>query len=126
MTKDEALDLALEALEKSLPRLAPYGEQDWLDSRAAITAIKQARAAPVHKPYRPLQDNGSQYFGGSWDTLPTQSAPVQEPEWKQIAEDLRFHGLTLVKTATGYAVLKLGAVINGKLPPTKFVAKETK
>jgi hypothetical protein len=44
MTKDEALDLALEALEKSLPRLAPYGEQDWLDSKAAITAIKQARA----------------------------------------------------------------------------------
>ena len=83
MTKDEALDLALEALEKSLPRLAPYGEQDWLDSRAAITAIKQARAAPVQKPYRPLQDNGSQYFGDSWDTLPTQPAPVQEPVWIQ-------------------------------------------
>jgi hypothetical protein len=40
----EALDLALEALEKSLPRLAPYGEQDWLDSKAAITAIKQVLA----------------------------------------------------------------------------------
>jgi hypothetical protein len=50
MTKDEALDLALEALEKSLPRLAPYGEQDWLDSRAAITAIKQARSAPTVQP----------------------------------------------------------------------------
>jgi len=46
----EALDLALEALEKSLPRLAPYGEQDWLDSKAAITAIKQARSAPVQEP----------------------------------------------------------------------------
>ena len=42
MTKDEALRLALEALEKSLPRLAPYGEQDWLDSKEAITAIKAA------------------------------------------------------------------------------------
>lgn len=50
MDKDTALDLALEALEKSLPRLAPYGEQDWLDSRAAITAIKQARSAPVQEP----------------------------------------------------------------------------
>jgi hypothetical protein len=49
MDKDTALDLALEALEKSLPRLAPYGEQDWLDSRAAITAIKQARSAPVQE-----------------------------------------------------------------------------
>jgi hypothetical protein len=32
----------LEALEKSLPRLAPYGEQDWLDSKAAITSLRQA------------------------------------------------------------------------------------
>jgi len=47
MDKDKALKLALEALEKSLPRLAPYGEQDWLDSKAAITAIKQARSAPT-------------------------------------------------------------------------------
>jgi hypothetical protein len=27
-----------------------------------------------------LQDNGSQYFGDSWDALPTQSTPVQEPD----------------------------------------------
>jgi hypothetical protein len=45
------------------------------------------------------------------------AAPVQEPEWKQIAEDLRFHGLTLVKTATGYTVLKLGAVHAQATPP---------
>jgi hypothetical protein len=32
---------ALEALELGLPRLAPYGEQDWLDSKAAITAIRK-------------------------------------------------------------------------------------
>ena len=51
MDKDTALDLALEALEKSLPRLAPYGEQDWLDSKAAITAIKQARSAPEEPVY---------------------------------------------------------------------------
>jgi hypothetical protein len=45
------------------------------------------------------------------------AAPVQKPEWKQIAEDLRFHGLTLVKTATGYTVLKLGAVQAQATPP---------
>lgn len=49
------------------------------------------------------------------------AAPVQEPEWKQIAEDLRFHGLTLVKTATGYAVLKLGAVQSQAVPPAASV-----
>jgi len=36
------------------------------------------------------------------------AAPAREPEWKQIAEDLSFHGLMLMKTLTGYAVLKLG------------------
>jgi hypothetical protein len=35
-----AVKQALEALEKSLPRLAPYGEQDWLDSCKAITALQ--------------------------------------------------------------------------------------
>jgi len=40
----KAMKQALEALEKSLPRLAPYGEQDWLDSKAAITSLRQAIA----------------------------------------------------------------------------------
>lgn len=65
MTKDEALDLALEALEKSLPRLAPYGEQDWLDSRAAITAIKQALAAPVQEPVAIALNTGTKQ-GVKW------------------------------------------------------------
>jgi len=39
----------------------------------------------MQKPYRPLQDNGSQYFGDSWDTLPTQPAPVQPVAEQQLA-----------------------------------------
>jgi hypothetical protein len=50
MTQDEAMKLALDALDRSLPRLAPYGEQDWLDSKAAITAIKEALAQPEQEP----------------------------------------------------------------------------
>jgi hypothetical protein len=101
MTKDKALDLALEALEKSLPKLAPYGEQDWLDSRAAIKAIKQARSAPVQEPVgvyghcpvcgakgitrerRPGGNdrcaNGHTYKSIHATTPPAQPAPVQEP-----------------------------------------------
>ncbi len=46
MTKDEALDLALEALEELQPDDAyPYSLQS-----KAITAIKQARSAPVQEP----------------------------------------------------------------------------
>ena len=89
MKKDEALALALEALEKhgvapkdwACKESVPFSDilKDGFQCKyhEAITAIKQARSAPVQKPYRPLQDNGSQYFGDSWDTLPTQSAPVQ-------------------------------------------------
>lgn len=44
MTAQEhaVMQQALEALVKSLPRLAPHGEQDWLDSKAAITALLAA------------------------------------------------------------------------------------
>jgi hypothetical protein len=46
MTKDEALDLALEALEELQPDDAyPYSLQS-----KAITAIKQAHSAPVQEP----------------------------------------------------------------------------
>jgi hypothetical protein len=47
MTKDEALDMALEALENWL-EFDPenFGEVD----KKAITAIKQARSAPVQEP----------------------------------------------------------------------------
>jgi hypothetical protein len=86
MTKDEALDLALEALEKMAKLTGARWalEQGYAGHLEAITAIKQARSAPVQKPYRPLQDNGSQYFGDSWDTPPAQPAPVQEPVWNNL------------------------------------------
>ena len=43
------------------------------------------------------------------DTSPQPSKPLTD-ELNQIEKDLRFHGLTLVKTVTGYAVLKLGQI----------------
>jgi hypothetical protein len=155
MTKDEelAMDLALEALEKSTDNF-PANVQH----RKAITAIKQARALDkkaenareLGLDYEPVQvDQSTMELAESVALIGPASrthdfhaaiqrfhdlicvnatikaakmaadairesaplaAPVQKPEWKQIAEDLRLHGLTLVKTATGYTVLKLGAV----------------
>jgi hypothetical protein len=50
MTKDEAMDLALEALEELQPDDAyPYSLQS-----KAITAIKQARSAPLHDAFAQL------------------------------------------------------------------------
>lgn len=43
------LDQALEALQGSLHRLAPYGEQDWLDVKAAIAAIKKHKGIPGNR-----------------------------------------------------------------------------
>jgi hypothetical protein len=48
VTKDEALDLALEALELSAVTVDSFGVQR--KTQAAITAIKQARSAPVQEP----------------------------------------------------------------------------
>jgi len=56
MTKDEALDLALEALEKSVATCFDRYAHEQVMSRPehfinqAITAIKQARSAPVQEP----------------------------------------------------------------------------
>jgi len=100
MTKDEALDKALEAFSV----IAIADNIDWIRHQAEqqTTAIKQARSAPVHKPYRPLQDNGSQYFGDSWDTPPAQPAPVQEPDWldKEKLETDWDHVWLLIKAAS--------------------------
>jgi hypothetical protein len=85
MTKDEALDLALEALEKLTDTEQTYGA---LDLDKAITAIKQARSAPVQEPvawmtitslrqiidaYTLASDPGSLRLRG------TKSQPQQEP-----------------------------------------------
>ena len=64
MTKDEALDLALEALEESHPEAY----------RHVITAIKQARSAPEQK--RP-QNCGTGFC--SCIECVMEPAPVQEP-----------------------------------------------
>ena len=67
MTKDEALDLALEALEYRALGVTSGGKD--LDDRA-ITAIKQALAAPVQEPTATVKD--------SLTTQPAaQPAPVQ-------------------------------------------------
>ena len=67
MTKEEALDLALEALEKSVATCFDRCAHEQVMSRPehfinqAITAIKQARSAPVQEPvaiHQVLLDGG--------------------------------------------------------------------
>jgi hypothetical protein len=66
MTKDEALDLALEALKKisktmyhiETPPVESLEEQMRRIADKAITAIKQALATPVQEPEHTVRSNG--------------------------------------------------------------------
>jgi hypothetical protein len=90
MTKDEALDLALEALATEEYRLRQIGQsQVYPGIGFAITAIKQARSAPAQEPvafnagvpllYPEMKDGET--ISVEYTTQP--AAPVQEPAIKQ-------------------------------------------
>jgi hypothetical protein len=96
MTKDEALKLALEALTVLLDEWTP-ARQAQLKGMEAVTAIKQAIAAPVQEPvgevcgyYERGFDAEKTRYGKLYNqdlplgiklytTPPAQPAPVQEP-----------------------------------------------
>jgi type V secretory pathway adhesin AidA len=77
MTKDEALKLALEELDNLL--YWDNGKSDYDQAREAITAIKQALAAPVQEPLITDENGRPVKFWGGKATQPAQPAPVQEP-----------------------------------------------
>ena len=84
MTKDKALDLALEALEESKTNNDTMEFHD--RKNKAITAIKQARSAPVQPvafnagvpPLYPEMKDG-ETISVEYTNPPAQPTPVQEP-----------------------------------------------
>jgi len=96
MTTDRALDLALEAMERYQVK-----RQDFDRFADEITAIKQARSAPVQEPwkYRRWDDAKKQWeltddcgwpSEPLYTTPPAQPAPVQEPvAWVGLTDDER-------------------------------------
>jgi hypothetical protein len=78
MTKDEALDLALEALEvipESGSMLGAHAEEKRVK---AITAIKQALEQPVQEPFRffYVDENGEEYFAPTTANVPDDAQPL--------------------------------------------------
>jgi len=91
MTKDKALDLALEALEAALSDDQPYIDK----SKAAITAIKQALAAPVQEPvayWIPkaeqfcIADPSGRPFAKAWEPLYT-TPPAAQRQWVGLTDE---------------------------------------
>ena len=77
MTKDEALKLALEALEgvlddapKVLGASISGGLYEVVQCREAITAIKEALAQPVQRPWVGLTDEEIKEIVGPWGDTP--------------------------------------------------------
>jgi len=71
MTKDEALDLALEALATEEYRLRQTGQsQVYPGIGFAITAIKQARSAPVQEPLSELEKDAANLLFALHDAWP--------------------------------------------------------
>jgi hypothetical protein len=126
MTKDEALDLALEALELSAVTVDSFGVQS--KTQAAITAIKQARSAPVQEPFdhqqaanTALRESMNRSVAIAKNTVPTaykrpqncgtgycsciecvmEPAPVQEPVLQDI-EQYRLQMAGISTAAIGY------------------------
>ena len=98
MALDEALDLALEALEfipESGSMLGTYAEGKRVK---AITAIKQARSAPVQEPVFELQESGWEIicdldwiqtlpFGTKLYTTPPAAFVQETVAWVLLRED---------------------------------------
>jgi hypothetical protein len=70
MTKDEALDLALEVLESERDKYLEWGDEDGApeDVYDAITAIKQARSAPYVALPRVQEPVADVYMAGNMQT----------------------------------------------------------
>ena len=95
MTKDEALDLALDAL--TYIHAETSTEEDRLIDKA-ITAIEQARSAPVLEPVDHLLAEITKLWGvihNQQQQLAAQPAPVQ-PDWKsEYQKSVELHCITL-------------------------------
>jgi hypothetical protein len=103
MTKDEALDLALEVLKINLTlleKINPYkGQEDLLSdsldlTHKAITAIKQARSAPVQEPvaWVPALHTGHYITitkpPESWGMVPLYTAqPAAQRQWVGLTDE---------------------------------------
>lgn len=99
MTKDKALDLALEVLESATPKYTrqrkdqrtlggtlDYWKLEQHQRLKAITAIKQARSAPVQEPVALVIDGvlvksslPEKYTGHLYTTPPNVATPLAAP-----------------------------------------------
>jgi len=99
MTKDEALKMALEALELSAVTVDSFGVQR--KTQKAITAIKEALAQPAQKPVAWMDEYGDVLSASTVDgtglrNIPLYTAPPQRT-WVGLTDEELLH----IGVATG-------------------------
>ena len=113
MTKDEALDLALEALE--------YIENNYMSlpksGSEAITAIKQARSAQAQEPVAIVDEDGvivvCNYKYKPGDKLYTTS-PAAQRQWIGLTDD-EFENIELGRRSTPFGKIEAMRKVEAKL-----------
>jgi hypothetical protein len=91
MDKDEALKLALEALEAALSDDQPYIDK----SQEAITALKQARSAPVQEPTAKVAEVHMSRYTLEWTNGPLSEGtelfdrPAAQRQWVGLTDEER-------------------------------------
>jgi hypothetical protein len=94
MNKDKALDLALEALELTWDSGMPH--PNIMQVGKAITAIKQARSAPVQEPHKGLSEHMMQATNGRVRIDPVTgnagigNPPAAQRQWVSLTTDERY------------------------------------
>ena len=99
MTKDEALDLALEALEYWAVR-DEFNKQ----TSEAITAIKQARSAPVQEPA----------IKQGWDVDTLLDKPAAQRQWTGLTDE-EIQAIDFTAVSENWDWLRFARAIEAKL-----------
>ena len=114
MTTDEALDLALEALDNLL--YWDNGKSDYDQAREAITAIKQARSAPVQEPVAwRYRGNLHEFDPSDWAEGPVTplytTPPAAQRQWVGLTDDDKQH----IEIMGGKSDVMLAEMVEAKL-----------
>jgi hypothetical protein len=121
MTKDEALDLALEALIDASGHVNNETFVKVMMARDAINdAIKQARSAPVQEPYKELSEHISQATNGLVRIDPVTgnagigNPPAAQRQWVNLTDD-EIQAIAFTAVSENWDWLRFARAIEAKL-----------
>jgi len=112
MTKDEALKLALEALESMKKTLAEYAEPPTFNEDQAIIAVQEALAQPEQPeppPWWPAVENILKEYGlQAIDFVADFKKALAQPEQKRVVNNCKHEWMDETKDKPQWRCIKCG------------------